>query len=174
MPDDLRIGQPITIYSREFLPVNRDEFTKQWYLEHQGVTQTPMKAKQPPSSLVYHQVPPHNGIGAEADALGSVHSLNPKPPRKDVNKIFKNDMHILRFSCKLVSPEPDDENRDFTISFFCGDDTVLVYEICDKNSGRMGGKFMERAQHKNPATDTPYTEADFAVGKTIYLNGYRF
>jgi len=139
-----------------------------------NVTQTPMKAKQPSSSLVYHQVPPHNGIGAEEDALGSVHSLNPKPPRKDVNKIFKNDMHILRFACKLVSPEPDDENRDFTLSFFCGDDTILVYEICDKNSGRMGGKFMERAQHKNPATNSAYSESDFAIGKTIYLNGYRF
>lgn len=54
MPEDLRIGKPINIYSREFLPVNCDEFTKQWYQTHQGVTQTPMKAKQPSSSLVYH------------------------------------------------------------------------------------------------------------------------
>jgi hypothetical protein len=53
----------------------------------------------------------------------------------------------LRFQCKLVSPEPDDENRVFTLSFFCGDDTIMVYELCDKNSGRIGGKFMERKKH---------------------------
>lgn len=104
-------------------------------------------------NLVYHSIPAHNGIGSEEDTLGNIKSLQGKPPRKDIQKIFKNDMHILRFQCKLVSPEPDDENRVFTLSFFCGDDTIMVYELCDKNSGRMGGKFMDKKKHKNPATD---------------------
>lgn len=51
-----------------------------------------------------------------------------------------------------MSSEPDDENWIFTLSFFCGDDTIMVYEICDKNSGRIGGKFMERKKHKNEVT----------------------
>lgn len=33
-------------------------------------------------------------------------------------------MHILRFDAKLISTEPDDENRKFIISFYCGDDTI--------------------------------------------------
>jgi hypothetical protein len=78
----------------------------------------------------------------------------------------------LRFNCKLVSPEPDDENRVFTISFFCGDDTIMVYEICDKNSGRIGGKFMDRKKHKNEATGQYYSQRDFLIGKTIYLNKF--
>lgn len=55
-----------------------------------------------------------------------------------------------------MSTEPDDENREFTLSFFCGDDTIMVYEICDKNSGWIGGKFMERKKHKNQVTGNYY------------------
>lgn len=49
----------------------------------------------------------------------------------------------------------------------------MVYEICDKNSGRIGGKFMERKKHKNGVTGQYYQQKDFLVGKTIYLNSYR-
>jgi len=83
-------------------------------------------------------------------------------------------MHILRFRAKLVSTEPDDETRDFIISFMCGDDTITVYEVCDKNSGRIGGKFMERKKHKSPITDNYYAEKDFLVGRTIFLGGFKF
>lgn len=71
-----------------------------------------------------------------------------------------------------MSPEPDDENRVFTLSFFCGDDTIMVYEICDKNSGRVGGKFMERKKHKNETSGLYYQQKDFLIGKTIYLNKF--
>lgn len=60
------------------------------------------------------------------------------------------------------------------LSFFCGDDTIQVYEKCDKNSGRVGGKFLERKTHKNPATGKNYCEKDMLLGKTVYLGGWRF
>jgi len=83
-------------------------------------------------------------------------------------------MHILRFNAKLVSTEPDDETREFIISFYCGDDTIQVYEVCDKNSGRIGGKFMERKKHRTPVTGGYYAEKDFLIGKTIFLGGFKF
>ena len=83
-------------------------------------------------------------------------------------------MHILRFDSKLVSTEPDDESRKFIISFYCGDDTIQVYEVCDKNSGRIGGKFMERKKHNNPVNRDYYAEKDFLIGRTLSLGGYRF
>ena len=91
-----------------------------------------------------------------------------------MKKMFKQDMHILRFNAKLVSTEPDDENREFLISFYCGDDTIQVYEVCDKNSGRIGGKFMERKNHKNPVSNANYEEKDFCIGRSIFLGGFRF
>lgn len=147
-PEDLRIGSHITIYNRDILLIDCDEYTKQWYRAHMGHEQIPLQRKRDERNYIHHKIPPHtSGIGSEEDTLENVKALNPKPPKKDFNKIFKNDMHVLRFECKLVSPEPDDENRVFTLSFFCGDDTIMVYEICDKNSGRIGGKFMERKKH---------------------------
>lgn len=56
--------------------------------------------------------------------MGSVNGLQKKAPKANMKKMFKQDMHILRFNCKLVSTEPDDENREFIISFYCGDDTI--------------------------------------------------
>ncbi len=81
---------------------------------------------------------------------------------------------MLRFEAKVVSTEPDDEIRSFIISFYCGDDTIQVYEVCDKNSGRIGGKFMERKKHKSPITKDYYQEKDFLIGRTIFLGGYKF
>lgn len=46
-------------------------------------------------------------------------------------------MHILRFEAKLVSSDADDETRKFMIMFYCGDDTIQVIEICEKNSGTL-------------------------------------
>ena len=114
------------------------------------------------------------GYGTEEDSMGSVISLQPKPPKFDMKKMFKQDMHILRFNSKLVSTEPDDESRSFIISFYCGDDTIQVYEVCDKNSGRIGGKFMERKKHKSPITQSYYQEKDFLIGRTVFLGGFKF
>jgi len=83
-------------------------------------------------------------------------------------------MHVLRFEAMLVSTEPDDETRRFIISFYCGDDTIQIYEICDKNSGRIGGRFMERKKQTNPVTSRYYTEKDFVIGKTVFLVGFKF
>lgn len=119
-------------------------------------------------------MPSYNGFGTEEDSMTSVKSLKQKAPSKDMKKMFKQDMHILRFNAKLVSTEPDDENREFIISFYCGDDSIQVYEVCDKNSGRIGGKFMERKKHKNPVTGGYYAEKDFLIGRTVFLGGFRF
>ena len=70
-------------------------------------------------------------------------------------------MHVLRFDASLVSTEPDDETRKFIISFYCGDDTIQIYEICDKNSGRIGGRFMERT-HKVKVVSPAHEGASFA------------
>src|SRR3569833_1706299 len=82
-------------------------------------------------------------------------------------------MHILRFEAKLISTEADDENRKFLISFYCGDDSIQVYEVCDKNSGRVGGKFLEKKKHNNPVTKDYYQEKDFLIGRTVFLSGYK-
>merc|ERR1712100_324842 len=139
-----------------------------------GVTQTPVALKKPSPDVFYQPVPPETGFGTPEDSMASVIALQPKPPKFDMKKVFKQDMHILRFNAKLVSTEPDDETRAFIISFFCGDDGIQVYEVCDKNSGRIGGKFMERKKHRSPITKNYYSEKDFIIGRTVFLGGFKF
>ena len=43
-----------------------------------------------------------------------------------------------------------------------------------ENSGRVEGKFLERKSFKNPATGRYYEEKHFAIGQTIFLNGFKF
>jgi len=125
-------------------------------------------------NVTYQAIPAYNGYGSPEDSLGSVFALNAKPPKVDMKKMFKQDMHILRFEASLVSTEPDDETRKFIISFYCGDDTLQIYEICDKNSGRIGGRFMERKKQTNPTTGKYYTEKDLVLGATMFLAGFKF
>jgi hypothetical protein len=173
-PADFMMGSVINIYGRKCLVIDCDAYTKEWYRDHMDIDQIPLKVDRPHKNLKYDPTPPYNGYGTIEDSLGSVKALDPKPPMKDEKKFFKNDMHILRFDCKLCSPEPDDENRKFIVSFFCGDDTIEVFEVCERNSGRMGGKFLERKKHTNPVSDLYYAEKDFSIGETIYLGGHRF
>lgn len=173
-PHDFILGHSVNIYGRVCLLYDCDDFTKSWYEQTLGITQHPVALRKPPPNLVYQPVPPHTGYGFEEDSIGSVIALQPKIPKKDVKKMFKCDMHILRFEAKLVSPEPDDETRKFLISFYCGDDTIQVYEVCDKNSGRIGGPFLARQKHKNPVTTKYYAEKDFFISATMYFGGHKF
>jgi hypothetical protein len=47
----------------------------------------PLKKGRP--NIIYQAVPPYNGYGTAEDSLGSVYSLQPKPPKIDMKKMFK-------------------------------------------------------------------------------------
>jgi len=123
---------------------------------------------------VEHQIPPFNGYGTPEDSLGSVFSLQPKPPKKDMTKIFTNDQYVMRFEARMISQNKDEHNRKFIISFFCGDDTIQVYQNTDKNSGVWGGKFLERKKHDHPTENRYLVDTDFQIGAIVPLSVYRF
>lgn len=173
-PADLVCGSKVVIYGRECLIYDCDDFTKKWYAANMMINQQPIKLAVPTPVMPQSETPVYNGYGSPEDSLGSVYSLRPKAPKVDMKKMFKQDMHVLRFDSKLVSTEPDDETRNFIISFYCGDDTIQIYEICDKNSGRTGGRFMERKKQVNPETGDYYREKDFTLGRTVSLVGFVF
>ena len=94
---------------------------------------------------VIHPIPPYNGYGSEEDSLLNVFYLDISNKNKEryIDR-FKKDKHILRFLAKMISSNPSNEERGFLISFFCGDETMQIFEIAGKNSGRESGKFLER------------------------------
>ncbi len=51
--------------------------------------QVPIMLKKARPNIMYQPLTQYNGYGTEEDSLGSVHSLQPKPPKIDMKKMFK-------------------------------------------------------------------------------------
>lgn len=154
--------------------MDADPATKQWYSTNLGINMPSNASKPVKPYLPPNPIPEYNAYGTEEDSMGNVLSLNPKAPKIDMYKMFDNDMHIMRFEAKMVSSSMEDEMRNFVVSFFPSDDTVKVFEVVERNAGIVGGKFLERRKFKNPYSNNNYEERDFAIGRTIVLQGYRF
>lgn len=61
--------------------------------------------------------------------------------------------NILRFVATLKTENPVDAGRRFIVSFFLSDDTISVFEPPQRNSGVVGGKFLERGRIKKPGQE---------------------
>ena len=57
----------------------------------------PNNAQIAEKKAIQHEIPIYNGYGTFEDSLGSVYSLQPKPPKKDMTKLFTNDQFTLRY-----------------------------------------------------------------------------
>lgn len=173
---DFRVGNTLNVYGRVFSIYACDEFTKAYLMQFCGCGEEDFPAfavesNQKSASKV--QIPPHNGYGNEEDSMQNVLHLIPKPPKKEI-KSDEDEKKIVRFMAKLITKRPEDVARRFVVSLFCGDDTVSVFERPGRNSGFVGGKFLERAKLKNPATGKVYKPEEFFVGANLTVNCYQF
>ena len=90
--------------------------------------------------------------------------------------------HELRFIAKLnTSGQSVDAIRRFVITYFLSDDTISIFEQSGRNTGIIGGKFLERSRVPLPNEDafkkTPlqfYSTRDFFIGAQIVVNNYCF
>lgn len=73
---------------------------------------------------------------------------------------------------------PEDRNRRFIISYRLMDDMLTIYEPPVRNSGIIGGKFLERTRVAKPGS-TPekpiyYGPQDFQIGSVVEIFKHRF
>jgi len=76
------------------------------------------------------------------------------------------------------TPNPLDKGRRFVMSYRLSDDMMTIYEPPIKNSGVVGGKFLEKTRVAKPGS-TPerpqfYGPQDFAIGAVIHVFRHRF
>ena len=144
------------MWGRKIILCDCDDFTKEYYRTKYGINDfASIQTRMPEIRTVEREVPPYNGFGSEEDSLCSCAGLLPKPPKHDFIKFMEKDRHgldshVLRFLAKLDSKHPNDSERRFIISYFLSDDSILVYEPPMRNSGIIGGKFLERDRIKKP------------------------
>ncbi|GLD56572.1 EF-hand domain-containing family member C2 isoform X1 [Lates japonicus] len=184
---DLTVGGEVNVFGRRVLITNCDDFTKEYYRSKYGIEDfTPMQYKAPVAPKPQRLVPPYNGFGSEEDSLSSCQGLLPKPPQKDFRKFMEKDRcgldsNVLNFRAKMVTTDPVDRERAFIISFYLCDDSISVFEQPQRNSGVLGGKFLERSRVKKPGQElfksklSEYFKAqDLYVGATLCINNKHF
>ncbi|KAL7881553.1 hypothetical protein AOLI_G00084010 [Acnodon oligacanthus] len=184
---DLTIGGFINVWGRKVMICDCDNFTKEYYRSKYGIEDfTPVQYKAPPPAKAAKQMPPYTGFGSEEDSLCSCQGLLPKPPQKDFKKLMEKDRHglesnVLRFVGKMLTDNTIDKDRTFIISFYLSDDTITVFEPTQRNSGVIGGKFLERSRVKKPGQELfksemseYYKAQDLYVGAKIIISNQPF
>merc|ERR1719174_1980959 len=173
-PLDIKVGTSIPVYGRNFFVYDCDDSTREFMEKFSGEVVAPVHV--PDEEKVHLQLlyPPHNGFGGDEDSLGSCLNLRPKPPRKDLVKLMTNSDRTLRYEAIPENKVPEDAKRKFIIGIFLADDTVAVWEVRQRNSGSVEGKFKERGMTVNPATGKNFKPSDFFVGGHVTLSAMPF
>ncbi|KAK5611875.1 hypothetical protein CRENBAI_007923 [Crenichthys baileyi] len=177
-PKDLQLGQTVKLLSHHFFLHNCDGFTKDYYKKN--YPDMDMKAVEIPKTedKKKKEIPPYNGFGSLEDSLQNCLSLIPEPPKVNVVKRLENDHKVLRYTAQLDSPYAKDEGRRFILSYHLSNNMISIFEKPTRNSGIIGGKFLEKTRVPKPGStvDNPefYSPADFAIGATVDVFSHRF
>lgn len=166
---DLSCGTTLHVYGRNLVLYDCDAFTKQYYQTEFNIEQhiEPLQ-----SGRHHHHIPipypPYNGFGSEEDSIRSCQSLVPKPAKSDFKNNYSNQM--LRFHAKILHPSTkSDANRSFVVSYSMSNGTSGVYEPPERNSGIIGGKYLEMNKYNTIENSQPrrLQQSDFTIGSTI-------
>lgn len=171
--EDFRVGSYVQVYGRNLFICGADKFTQDFYIEHYGMTPDDfprLNMDEPAEPVTKIAPPPHNGFGSDEDSLASFLYLMPKVPKQDFKKLIELDGINLRFLAKFINPAKVDKDRRFIVTYYLANDTIQVFEKFERNSGFIGGKFLERSRLKNPSTGEFFKPSDFFVGARVELN----
>lgn len=171
---DLGIGRKIDAFGRTFLIYDWDKFTEKYYFDKYGERRDPIDVRIKQKPPVKIDPPPYNGFGDEEDSLGSWKYLVLKPPKRDLKKLIEKDRHQLRFGAVMDTDAPEDVNREFIVTYYLADDTLAIFEPPKRNSGIVGGKFLQRQRVKSDRTGEYIKPQDLFVGATLEVNNYKF
>eukprot|EP00656_Telonema_subtile_P014143 TRINITY_DN1720_c0_g1_i1.p1 TRINITY_DN1720_c0_g1~~TRINITY_DN1720_c0_g1_i1.p1 ORF type:complete len:649 (-),score=158.52 TRINITY_DN1720_c0_g1_i1:245-2191(-) len=172
---DFKIGEVINVFGRPMLVCDCDEFTTA-FMEHQFGEKKgePVVTEDGGIDPPERKIPDFHGFGSEEDSLGSFYNLIPKKPKENWVKYLANDKKVLRFVGVLDTTAPEDQNRVFIVSYELANDSINVYEPPVRNSGNMGGKWMERSKVKKPNSTECYRAHDLYVGATLEFRKHQF
>ncbi|KAJ1503261.1 EF-hand domain-containing protein 1 [Coelomomyces lativittatus] len=173
---DLRVGYVINVLNRKMVILDCDDFTRRFYEEKLGLSMTPLNLHTSPPPSIQNVYPPYNGFGSEEDSLQSCKHLVLQPPKREF--LLNQENKVLRFVAMMDSRHQEDSERRFVISFYVMDDSVSIYEPPLRNSGTVGGKFLERG----PVLLPGYTKQNpmyhrlhhFYVGAKLIIHSHAF
>ncbi|KAI9358593.1 hypothetical protein DFJ73DRAFT_144854 [Zopfochytrium polystomum] len=183
---DLTIGAVLHLNGRPFVICDCDEFTREYYREKYGLEEfDPVRLEDyeaagedndddAAAALVAAAAAGGAAHGAAAASAASLIPSQDEPPRPDFRKMMAYDGVALRYSAVLATGKQVDRDRRFVISLFPSDDAIAVFEPHQRNSGIIGGKFLERKRIKAHNQDRFYDASDFAIGAQLTFHNHPF
>jgi hypothetical protein len=194
---DLCIGSVLHLYGRPFVICDVDAFTKGYYVENYGLTEFDpvvfneadtdiQQAKKDqetlfpffanmyrddgddvsPSSLIPN-ITTHNSHATQPDGK--------KMKTAEWDTMMKFDGILVRFAANLVSDREIDQGRKFIVTYYPADGTISAFELRQRNTGVLGGKFMEKGKPlKHDGSLDCVKSEDFYIGAELLLHGHRF
>ena len=187
---DLGVGKIVEVFGRSLLLHDCDAFTKMFYTSYCGKSEAdmaPLKIKEAPAPPPKPRLPPReNGFGSEYESLGGVDpamskSFFQKRPVRDTRRFVEQDGKVMRFTAHISESQDGtkmsavDLSRTFIFSYFIYDSTIMIYEPPERNSGVVGGKFLERGVVKNPDNNGfKYRARDMFIGARVSVFGRYF
>lgn len=174
--EDLQVGCYVDVFRRKLLLVDADDSTREWYEEHGRRLGAAIKqpTKQSPRAPPICPPPHISGVGSDEDSRLSCFHLLPRAPLKSVESLDTTE--VLRFRARFAGAGvgPEDAGRRFVVTVIVSDQSVVISEPPQRNSGASGGKFLERSRVKRPDGCGFLDLTDFFVGARIRAVGRVF
>lgn len=174
---DLIIPNKVCVFGRDCTLFSCDSFTKSFYLRALNYNQVDVIVANPEINVPQDIkiTPVYNGFGSEEDSLMNCNSIVPKPLKSNVSNRIKFSGIILRFVCRMVASDENASFKQFLLSFYLENNSLMIYLLTDKNSGIIHGKFLERGIYKNfKKNGATFSAVDFEIGGFVEINKYFF
>lgn len=169
---DLIVGTTVYVFNRPMLLLDCDPFTRKFFQKTFSIDQPTLQTTEEHFKWPEAPLPQYTGFGSEEDSLASHYNLIPKVPWKDYKKMVDDAKKLLRYSAVFANPKVEDKDRKFIIIYYLGTDLVQIYEPPVRNSGIIGGKFLQRGRYYNTEPEEggpprPFKPSDFDTGKEV-------
>ncbi|GBG34479.1 EF-hand domain-containing family member C2 [Hondaea fermentalgiana] len=171
--EDFRCGQTLEINKRDFLLVSCDAYTHKFYKTRLGIDQVTVEIPEEVRVLPKMPLPPYNGYGTEEDSLQSFYHLVPRQISKNMARVYKYGDSCFHIRCCLVTQIPQELGRIFDLKFQLAERTMSLYEPVQRNSGIIGGQFLENGTYTNAATGKPFHEDDLGAALDVAMQKRR-
>lgn len=153
---DFICGRELSINKRAFFLITCDEDTLSYY-EAKGTPQPQndeararLKSYQASQETRKPNVPKRE----ETEAIKT------QKQQSAYRKLQQFGAQSLKIRLRLVSEREDEADRDFVLAFFLADEQIVMFEPRKRNSGIIGGKFLERGKYLNELSGEVFKVGD--------------
>jgi hypothetical protein len=175
---DFRVRSTVSVYGKELLLIDCDQFTREYYRETYSIDQEKVEIPKDGVLEVTQNIPKRGdgflAIGSEEATLATV--FGQRVPAKNFKKMQRDKGRMLRCRLHMVTSHPVNSTRKFVLTYYLEDDSIQVFEETVKNSGVVGGTFLKQGRHQNiepsdGGAPRVFKPTDIYVGNTVGLHG---